>query len=58
MKIIFATWAEVEYQAVVLTHEGANDRLISYAFLRELPNGFIDRYVERGWGPSRKKKRK
>lgn len=57
MRIIFATFPDAEYQAVVLTHEKANDRLLSYAFLRELSNRHLKKYIERGWGPTRKKKR-
>lgn len=48
MRLIFATWPEVEYQAVVLTYEKAEDRLISYAFARELPEQFMEEYIKRG----------
>lgn len=57
MRFIFATWPSVDYQAVVLTHEGAKDRLISYAFTKELPDGFMQEYVNKGFGPEKKGKK-
>jgi len=48
VRFIFATWPEVEYQAVVLTHERVEDRLLSYAFTRKLKKGELKEYVEKG----------
>jgi hypothetical protein len=55
MKIVLASWPDVLYQAVVLTYEKYDNRLVSYAFLKELPEEFLSQYVERGYGPTRKK---
>lgn len=58
MRFIFATWPNVDYQAQVLTQEGAKDRLISYAFIPELPDGFMQQYVDKGFGPIKKGKKR
>lgn len=56
MRFIFATWPDVEYQAVVLTHEGVQDRLLSYAFTIKLKKGELDEYVKKGHITKRKRK--
>jgi hypothetical protein len=55
MKIVLACWPAVLYQSVVLTYEKYDNRLVSYAFLKELPEEFLTQYVELGYGPTRKK---
>ena len=49
MRFVFAQWPEVQYQGIVLTHEGANDRLLSYAFTRELNDSFLSEFVSKGY---------
>lgn len=58
MYFIFAAWPTVSYQSAVLTYEGAEDRLLSYAFTRELPLGYLEEYVNQGYGPERPRKEK
>jgi len=58
VRFIFAAWPSVSYQGVVLTHEGAEDRLLSYAFTRELEEGYLQEYVTEGYGPERPRKEK
>lgn len=49
VRLIFATWPAVVYQGVVLTHEKAEDRLLSFVFTKELQDGELRTYVEQGW---------
>ena len=55
MRFVFATWPEVDYQGVVLGHEKARDRLLSFAFTQVLPKGFLDHYVTEGYAPDKPK---
>jgi len=48
MKILFSAFPDAEYQGVALTSAGADHRLLSYAFLRHLPCGFLEEYVKTG----------
>jgi hypothetical protein len=48
MKLIFATWAPVEYQGHVLTEMGARRRLVSYFDLRDRPMGILREYLDKG----------
>lgn len=47
--MIFATFPEAEYQAVVLTHDNVKDRLLSYSFTKKLRKGELKEYVEIGY---------
>jgi hypothetical protein len=49
VKILFTVWPGAEYQNVELTALGAQHRLISYWFARELPPGHLERYLRDGY---------
>lgn len=55
MKIVFATSPTREGNEV-LNAVGAEDRLLSYWYLKSLPPGFLAEYVKNGIGPNRKEK--
>ena len=44
MRIVLATFPTAEYQGLVMTQEGARNRLISYVFARELKDGQLEEY--------------
>ncbi len=50
MRIVFATWPDVEYQAKVLTRQGAASRLVSYFFSRDMKHSSFVQYVKTGVG--------
>lgn len=61
MRFVYATWPAVPYQGAVLTYEGAKDRLVSYYFIKDLPEGSTQKYVAEGIleaPPPKKKKGK
>lgn len=58
MRILFATWPNVAYQAEALTDMGANNRLVSYFFSRDMKHSSFKQYAKTGLGiyPEGKKK--
>jgi len=49
MKFLFTSWPTVAYQSVTLTSVEANNRMLSFYFLRDLPRGFLKRYLDEGF---------
>lgn len=56
MHIVLATFPTAEYQGVVMTYEGARNRLLSYVFTRELKEGQLKEYKLTGSLKEGKKK--
>ena len=49
MKFLFSTWPHATYQGLALTKSGASNRMVSYAFVRQLRPGFLEQYVKEGF---------
>jgi hypothetical protein len=55
--LLLAQWPAVAYQGRVLTREGANNRLASYWFSRDMTDADFETYCRTGIAPETKGKR-
>lgn len=56
MRILAATWPNVAYQGRVLTLLGANNRLVSFWFSREMSEEAFETYCRTGIPPEEPKR--